>query len=334
MTGIGGDCFVLYSEQGGLPIALNGSGRAPAKACLEWYAEHGIPQILSLTPHAVTIPGAVDAWCTLNEAYGTLPFADLLEPAARAAEDGYIVTPRVAYDWRLYQGRLQDPVTATRFLPGGKPPLPGDRMRNPPLAKSLRRIGREGRDGFYTGPVMQDIAARLQSLGGLHEEADFVAHRSDWVEPIFAPYRGFDVYECPPNGHGLAALLILRILEGYPMGSEELGEPDRLHLLAEATRVAYAVRDAFVCDPEHVPVDTARFLSDAWAEESRWQIRLDRAAQATAYLGTEHKDTTYLCVVDRDRNAISLINALFFSFGSGIRRKAACCCTTAARASG
>jgi gamma-glutamyltranspeptidase/glutathione hydrolase len=218
MTGIGGDCFALYSKKGGLPVALNGSGRAPAKAHLEWYAERGIEQILSLTPHAVTIPGAVDAWCTLNEAYGTLPLADLLEPAARAAEDGYIVTPRVAYDWRLYQGRLRDPVTATQFLPGGKPPLPGDRMRNPRLAKTLRRICREGRDGFYTGPVMQDIAARLQALGGLHEEADFVAHRSDWVQPIFARYRGFDVYECPPNGHGLAALLILRILEGYQMG--------------------------------------------------------------------------------------------------------------------
>src|SRR5712692_4195219 len=124
MTGIGGDCFALYSKQGVLPIALNGSGRAPAKACLEWYAEHGIPQILSLTPHAVTIPGAVDAWCTLNKAYGILPLADLLEPAARVAEEGYIVTPRVAYDWCLYQQRLQDPVTAKLFLSGGKPPSP------------------------------------------------------------------------------------------------------------------------------------------------------------------------------------------------------------------
>ena len=318
MSGIGGDCFALYSEKGGLPVALNGSGRAPAKAHLQWYAEHDIQQILSLTPHAVTIPGAVDAWCALNEAYGTLSLADLLEPAVRAAEDGYIVTPRVAYDWNLYQGRLQDPITATLFLPGGKPPLPGDRMRNPPLAKTLRRIGRTGRDGFYTGPVMQDIVARLQALGGLHEEADFVAHGADWIEPISARYRSFDVYECPPNGHGLATLLILRVLEGYPMGHDDFGEVDRLHVLAEATRAAYAVRDAFVCDPEQVPVDTARYLSDTWAEETGRQIRLDRASQSTAWLGTEHRDTTYLCVVDRDGNAISLMNSLFFSFGSGI----------------
>jgi gamma-glutamyltranspeptidase / glutathione hydrolase len=318
MTGIGGDCFALYSEKGGVPVALNGSGRAPAKAYLEWYAEHGVQEILSLTPHAVTIPGAVDAWCMLNKAYGTLPLADLLEPAARVAEDGYIVTPRVAYDWYLYQQRLQDPVTAKLFLSGGKPPLIGDRMRNPPLAKTLRRIGRDGRDGFYSGPVMRDIVMRLQALGGLHEEADFIGHRSDWVKPISARYRGFDVYECPPNGHGLAALLILRILEGYSMGADDFGEADRLHVLAEATRAAYAIRDAFVCDPEHVPVDTGRFLSDGWAKETRRQIRLDRAAQVTAWLGAEHRDTTYLCVVDRDRNAISLINSLFFSFGSGI----------------
>jgi gamma-glutamyltranspeptidase / glutathione hydrolase len=318
MTGIGGDCFALYSKKGGLPAALNGSGRAPAKAYPEWYAEHGIQQILNLTAHAVTIPGAVDAWCTLNSAYGTLPLADLLEPAARVAEEGYLVTPRVAYDWFLYQQRLQDPITAKLFLPGGRLPLPGDRMSNPPLAKTLRRIGREGRDGFYTGPVMRDIVARLQVLGGLHEEEDFAAQKSDWVEPITARYRDFDVYECPPNGHGLAALLILRILDGYSMGNEEFGEADRLHLFAEATRAAYAVRDAFICDPEHAPVDTARFLSDAWAEEARGQIRLDRATQTTASIGNEHKNTTYLCVVDRDGNAMSLINSLFFSFGSGI----------------
>src|SRR5437763_8068841 len=134
-------------------------------------------------------------------------------------------------------------------------------MPNPPLSKTLRRIGRDGREGFYTGPVTRDIVECLQALGGLHQEADFAAHRSDWVEPICAPYRGFDVYECPPNGHGLA-LMILRILEGYPMGSYDFGEADCLHVLAEATRVAYSVRDAVICEPEHVPVDVARFLSD------------------------------------------------------------------------
>ncbi len=183
-TGIGGDCFILYSRQGGLPVALNGSGRAPAKATVDWYTEHGIGEIGVQTPHAVTIPGAIDAWCTFNREYGTRPLAELLEPAARAAEEGYVVMPRVAADWHRVQEKLRDPVTAALFLPGGRPPKAGDKMRNPPLAATLRRIGREGREAFYDGAVMREIVARLKSLGGLHEEEDFAAQRSNWVEPI------------------------------------------------------------------------------------------------------------------------------------------------------
>ncbi len=193
-TGIGGDCFVLYSKKGALPVALNGSGRAPGKATVEWYAEHKV-QIATQTAHAVTIPGAIDAWCTLNQEHGTRPLAELLEPAARAAEEGYRVTPRVAWDWMRNQWKLQDPITAAVMLPGGKPPAVGDRMRNPALAATLRHIGRDGRAAFYEGAVMRDILGRLQELGGLHEEADFDAQRSNWVEPIHAPYRGHEVYE-------------------------------------------------------------------------------------------------------------------------------------------
>jgi gamma-glutamyltranspeptidase/glutathione hydrolase len=317
-TGIGGDCFVLYSRGGGLPVALNGSGRAPAKARVEWYAEHGIHDIAINTPHAVTVPGAVDAWCVFNREYGTRPLAELLEPAARAAEDGYVVTPRVAADWQRNQAKLRDPVTAQLFLPGGKPPEPGDRIANPPLAKTLRRIGREGREAFYDGPVMRDILARLKALGGLHEEEDFAAHRSDWVEPITAPYRGYDVHECPPNGQGLAALMMLRTLEGYPLDGDALAEVDRMHLLAEANKAAYWVRDNFVCDPEHVAVDVRGFLLAARAERTRRVIRLDHALPGPRWAEIEHNDTVYLCVVDRDGNACSFINSLFSAFGTGI----------------
>jgi gamma-glutamyltranspeptidase/glutathione hydrolase len=185
-TGIGGDCFILYSRHGSVPVALNGSGRAPAKATVEWYVERGISEIGVQTPHAVTIPGAIDAWCVFNREYGTRPLAELLEPAARAAAEGYAVTPRVAADWQRTQQKLRDPVTAALFLPGGKPPRVGDKMRNPPLAATLRRIAREGREAFYDGPVMHEIVGRLKSLGGLHEEEDFAAQRSNWVEPIHA----------------------------------------------------------------------------------------------------------------------------------------------------
>lgn len=317
-TGIGGDCFILYSRQGGLPVALNGSGRAPAKATVDWYTEHGIGEIGVQTPHAVTIPGAIDAWCTFNREHGTRPLAELLEPAARAAEEGYVVMPRVAADWHRVQEKLRDPVTAALFLPGGRPPKAGDKMRNPPLAATLRRIGREGREAFYDGAVMREIVARLKSLGGLHEEEDFATQRSNWVEPIHASYRGYEVYECPPNGQGMAALMILRTLAGYALEGDAFGEADRLHLLAEASKAAYWVRDNFICDPEHVPVDVADFLSEARAERARRTIRLDRAMPGQRWAEIEHKDTVYLCTVDRDGNACSFINSLFSSFGTGI----------------
>src|SRR5438876_1121781 len=223
------------------------------------------------------VPGAVDAWCLLNREHGIKPLAELLEPAARAAEHGYRVTPRVSWDWHRNQWKLQDPVTAQVMLPGGKPPAVGDRMRNPALAATLRRIGREGREAFYSGPVMEDILGRLKELGGLHEEEDFAAQRSDWVEPIHASYRGYQVYELPPNGQGLAALMILRQLEGFDMAGDSLSEADRLHLLAEATKNAYRVRDDHIADPSQAEVDVDGFLSDEWAEQARSQIRLDCA---------------------------------------------------------
>ena len=317
-TGIGGDCFVLYSRRGTPPLALNGSGCAPAKAAAEWYVERGINEIGAQTAHAVTVPGAIDAWCTLNGEHGMRPLAELLEPAARAAEEGYVVTPRVAADWHRHQAKLRDPVTAALFLPGGKPPRAGDTMKNPLLAATLRHVGREGRKAFYHGAVMHDILTRLKSLGGLHEEEDFAAQRSNWVEPISAFYRGYEVYECPPNGQGMAALMILRTLAGYELGDPAFSEADRLHLLAEASKAAYWVRDNFICDPEHVPVDVAGFLSEGRAEVMRRTIRLDRALPGARWAELQHKDTAYLCVADREGNACSFINSLSWEFGTGI----------------
>ncbi|HVC52678.1 MAG TPA: gamma-glutamyltransferase [Stellaceae bacterium] len=317
-TGIGGDCFCLYSKAGAPPVALSGSGRAPAAARLEWYAERQIREIAVQTPHAATVPGAIDGWCLLNSEYGSKPLAELLEPAARAAEDGYVVTPRVAHDWARNAGKLQDPITARVMLKDGRAPGAGDTMRNPALAQTLRRIGREGRAAFYEGAVARDIVSRLKALGGLHEEADFASQRSEWVEPIHAPYRGYEVYEVPPSNQGLTALMILRTLEGYALDGEAFTEADRLHLIAEATKAAHYVRDNFIGDPDFANVDVDRFLSAEYAERTRREIRLDRALPPQHWEGSEHKDTIYLCTVDRDGNACSFINSLFSSFGTGI----------------
>ncbi len=318
-TGIGGDCFVLYSRQGGVPLALNGSGRAPAAAELAWYAAQGMRQIPIESPHAVTVPGAVDAWCRLHSDHGSRDLAELFGPAIRLAEEGCVVTPRVARDFAQYSHRpAGDPVAAAVFLPDGRPLAVGERLHQPRLAETFRRIGREGRAGFYEGPVAADIVACLEAAGGLHTLEDFAAQRADYVPPISAPYRGHDVYECPPNGQGLAALMILRTLDGYELAGDRYSEADRIHLLAEATKAAYRARDTHIGDPNFVEVAVEHLLSDERAAGVRAAIRLDRASLPVDWDGVEHRDTVYLCVVDRDGNAISFINSLFHEFGSGI----------------
>jgi len=319
MTGIGGDCFVLYAPKAGLPIAYNGSGRAPKAATLDWYRERKFTELPIETPHSVTVPGAVEAWFRLSRDHGTREMAELLLPAIRAAEDGMLPTPRVAFDWALAVEKLRrDPVTRGLFLPGGRAPEIGERFRQPLLAATLRAIAKKGADAFYQGEIAADIVARLRALGGLHSEEDFASHRGDYVTPISAPYRGLDVWECPPNGQGLAALMIMRILEGYDLGDRKWSEADRAHILAEATKAAYRARDAFFGDPAAMRRPEEEFLADGWSHQARDKIKLDRASDPVVWDEPEHKDTTYLCIVDRDRNAISFINSLFHDFGSAI----------------
>jgi gamma-glutamyltranspeptidase / glutathione hydrolase len=316
-TGIGGDCFCLYSPKAGAPIALNGSGRAPQKARVEWYVEHDIPGIAPETPHAVTVPGAVDAWCRLNQDHGTKTMAELLEPAARYAETGVPISPRVAHDFAGLSAKIaRDPYAAKVFLRDGHLPQFGDVLKQPALAATLRRIGKEGRDAFYRGSVAAEIVKRLDELGGLHTLDDFAEQRSDYVAPISTEYRGATVYECPPNGQGLAALMILNILSGYRLGKPD--EADYIHILAEATKAGYAARDTYFGDPAQVKVPVERLLSKDYADAVRARIDRNKASAPILPDATPHKDTVYLCVVDRDRNACSFINSLFHPFGSAI----------------
>ena len=319
MSGIGGDCFVMYSPMAGTPLAFNGSGRAPAGAECEWYWDRNFREIPEQSPHAVTVPGAIDAWCRLLADHGTKDLCEVLTPAIRLAEDGFRVTPRVAHDWTRNVAKLSiDADTARQYRPDGHAPRPGDRFRHPELAATLRRISREGRAAFYEGDVAAEIVAKLRLLGGLHRLEDFAAHAGNYVEPISALYRGFEICECPPNGQGLAVLIMLRALSGYDLSCPRYDEADRIHLLAEVTKAAYSLRDSYFCDPEHHPVKVTDFLSEEQGERIRQSIRLGVALPATARSKTEHTATVYLAVVDRDRNAVSIINSLFSSFGSGL----------------
>jgi gamma-glutamyltranspeptidase / glutathione hydrolase len=321
MTGIGGDCFVLYAPKAaGTPLALNASGMAPMRATVDWYRERGFTEIPVDSVHAATVPGAVDGWCMLLERYGTKDLAELLAPAIRLAEEGFLVTPRPAWDFSfpaLAEKVGRDAGAAQVFMPRGRMPQLGERLKLPALAETLRRIAFEGRRGFYEGPVAADIVKRCNELGGLHTLEDFARQRGEWVTPIEARYRGHDVFECPPNGQGLAALMMLRTLEGFDLSSR-CSEVDRIHLIAEATKAAYRARDAFFGDPRLGAVPVERFLSDAYTERVRRRIDPARASAAVDWDEPEHKDTVYLTVVDRDRNAISFINSLFHEFGCGV----------------
>lgn len=320
-TGIGGDCFALIAPRGGDDIiAYNGSGRAPAAARAEWYREQGIDEIERHSPHAVTIPGAIDAWSRLLEDHGTRSLGEALQPAVAFARDGYVIHDRVAADWRGEADLLaRDPTAARIFLPGGKPPAAGDLHRQPELAETLSVIAERGRDGFYQGAVAEDIVAYLKSLGGLHTLDDFAAAAGEYVTPIGTDYRGHRVVECPPNGQGMVALELLNILSGYDFDGMDPLSAERLHLEIEATRLAYQDRNSFVADPRHAEVPVARLLSEAHAAALRAEIDPERAmTDLPPVLMPVHADTVYLCVVDKDLNAVSFINSLFNSFGSAL----------------
>jgi gamma-glutamyltranspeptidase / glutathione hydrolase len=319
MTGIGGDCFVLYSPKGAPPLALNGSGRAPAAATLDWYLERGFREIPEQSPHAVTVPGVVDAWFRLLADFGTREMEVLLRPAIRLAEEGCPVAPRVAFDFTKACAQVADDEVASKlFLREGRPLGLGAPMYQPALAATLRRIAKEGRPGFYEGPVADDMVSRLRALGGLHTLEDFAAQQSVYETPISVTFADHQVYECPPNGQGIVALMMLKTLAGFDLFDKQYTEADRIHLLAEVTKAAYSARDAYVCDPAANPFDVSRYLSDEYADQTHAGINLRRSSAALVLDEAEHKDTVYLAVVDREGNAISFINSLFAEFGCGI----------------
>jgi gamma-glutamyltranspeptidase/glutathione hydrolase len=317
-TGIGGDCFCLYSPKGKGVVAFDGSGRAPAAANVGWYQEQGIRSIDRHTPHAVTVPGAVDAWVRLLDAHGTMALGDLLQPAITYATEGFPVHHRQHNDWQLCEPLLaRDPAAAEMYLRNGKAPAMGSLLKLPLLAKTLTIIAEKGWAGFYEGEVAADIVGYLQSQGGLHTLEDFAAAAGDYVTPIKTRYRGYDVYECPPAGQGIVALAMLNILSGFNLSSLDPSSADRYHLEIEAARLAYGDRNARLGDPgfSNVPVD--EWLSASHADSLRARIDMDHCIDPLPPSDLPvHADTVYLTVVDRDRNAASFINSVFASFGS------------------
>jgi gamma-glutamyltranspeptidase/glutathione hydrolase len=321
MTGIGGDMFALvYWSKTDRIEGLNASGRSPRALTREYFANRGITEMPVDGHETVTVPGAFDGWVTLLERYGTMPLADLLEPAIAYADNGFPVMEKVADDWAPEVGRLlRSPAAADTYLIDGRAARPGEVFHQKKLAQTFRTLAGGGRDAFYRGPIGRAIVDYCQRNGGFLTMEDLAAHQSEWVEPISTSYRGYTVFEIPPNGQGLTALLTLNILEGIDLQAMR-SEPDRYyHTLIEATKVAFADRNRYIADPAFAEIPVETLLSKDYAAGRRLLLDRDRATDPPAYgdvrVGT---DTTYLTVIDKDRNAVSFINSIFYPFGSGI----------------
>ena len=321
-TGIGGDCFALYYDAATRQIsALNGSGRAPSSLTLERLQREGFGEELPpFNPYTITVPGACAGWCDLIDQHGRLSMMDVLAPAIRLAEEGFPVAPVTAYFWqRGAQRQLSQAPGGLELSIDGRGPRAGEIFRNPGLARTFRKVAEGGKAAFYQGEIAEAIATIVQRAGGCLDLEDLAGHYSTWERPISVTYRGLRVWECPPNGQGLAALLGLNILEGFDLTEMPPLSPARLHLEIEAMRLAFADTRWYVADPAFNPAPLKALLSKEYAAERRKLIDSERAS-----LDYQHgapvasSDTVYFSVVDEQGNACSFINSNYMGFGTGI----------------
>ncbi|OWU68862.1 gamma-glutamyltransferase [Roseovarius sp. 22II1-1F6A] len=318
MTGFGGDCFALVKPAGTEDIiGLNASGRGPAGLDAAAIRAEGHSVMPVTSAHAVTLPGAVSGFLALSERFGRMDLAEVFAPAIRYADEGVPVAPRVALDMGLSTDRLQG-FARRDYLKDGRALRAGELFRAPGQGEVLRRIVRDGHAGFYQGEVAEDMVNALRAAGGSHTLEDFAGVQPEWTTPISGGYRGLEIVEHQPNGQGTAALLLAAILERFDLASMDPWGPERTHIEAEATKLAYDARDRFVTDPDHMDPVT-RLQADGLADKLAALIAPDRVMPDAARISEEvHRDTVYLTVVDKDRMAVSLIYSIFNSFGSGI----------------
>ncbi|HEX5839337.1 MAG TPA: gamma-glutamyltransferase [Anaerolineales bacterium] len=321
-TGIGGDMFALYySAETKRVTALNGSGRAPAALTLDRLREGGFSSDLPpFHAHTITVPGACAGWFDLVERHGSLAMGEILAPAIRLARDGFPVAPVTANSWKWgAQGQLKEALNGHELTIDGRAPLAGEIFRNPNLARTFVTLAQDGRDAFYQGEIARAIVAVIREAGGSMTLDDLATHTSTWEEPISVTYRGLRVHECPPNGQGITALIALNILGGFDLSSLDLLSTERLHLMIESMRLAFADARWYVADPRFSSVPLEQLLSNEYASERRKLIDTTRATIDPRH-GTPvtSSGTVYLSVVDKSGNACSFINSNYWGFGTGI----------------
>jgi len=319
-TGIGGDAFALvYDAKTKRVTALNGSGRAPMSLTRDVFRSRGLTQIPATGVLPINVPGAVSAWDALIREHGALDFATILAPAIRYARDGFAVSEIIARGWATLADKMRNQADAARiFVPNGRAPRLGERFFQPQLAQTFEEIARGGAESFYRGALAARIVAALAREGAYLTLDDLANHQSEWVAPATASYRGYDVFECPPNGQGLTALIALRLLEGFDLASIPPHSPQSLHLQIEAMRLAFADAARYIADPAFVRVPVNELLSESYIAGRRTLINPHRVSEVVAGEVPTSHDTVYVTAVDKYGNAVSFINSLYMGFGSGV----------------
>ncbi|MFO7938594.1 MAG: gamma-glutamyltransferase [Bacteroidales bacterium] len=319
-SGIGGDLFaIVWDAETEKLYGLNASGRSPKNLTLDYFKENDYKSIPALGPLPVSVPGCVDGWFELHKKFGKLPMTQVLDPAITYAREGFPLSEVIAYYWQRNARILQKyPGFEEVFMPGGEAPKKGEIFKNPYLAATYEKIAKDGRDAFYKGEMAQEIADYVQEQGGFLSYNDLASHTSEWVEPVSANYRGYDVWELPPNGQGTAALQILNILEGYDIASMGFGSKEYIHHFVEAKKLAFEDRAKFYADMDFADVPIETLISKDYADERRKLIRANRAARSYPAGEIEQGNTIYLTVADKDGNMVSLIQSNYRGMGSGM----------------
>ena len=318
--GIGGDLFaIVWDSQSGQLHALNGSGRSPMGLTLDYFKKNGYDKIPALGPLPVSVPGAVDGWFELHGKFGNLPMTEILQPAIDYARNGFPVTELIAYYMERNSRYLAKyPGFKETYMPNGRTPKKGEIFRNPRLANTLEKIATGGRDAFYKGDIARTIASYVQEQGGFLSYEDLASHQSEWVTPVSTNYRGYDVWEIPPNGQGIAALQILNILEGYDIADMGFGSTEYIHHFTEAKKLAFEDRAKYYADMNFADVPVKQLISKEYAAERRKLIDAQKAARAYDAGQLETGETIYLTVADKDGNMVSFIQSNYRGMGSGM----------------
>lgn len=318
--GIGGDLFaIIWSAEKGRLYGLNASGKSPRKLRLEYFRNNNIEKIPSYGPLPVSVPGCVDGWFEMHEMFGRLPMKDILQPAINYARNGFPVSELIAYYLDSNTRLLKDyPNIRETYMPGGRSPAKGEIFRNPFLASTLEKIAKGGRNEFYRGSIAKTIDAFMKSQGGFLSYDDLSRHHSEWVEPVSTSYRGYEVWELPPNGQGIAALQILNILEGFDIASMGFGSSEYIHVFTEAKKLAFEDRARYYADPLFSSVPVSRLISKKYAAERRKLINPGKAGKIYDPGKPEAGNTVYLTVADRSGNMVSLIQSNYRGMGSGM----------------